>query len=224
MNKRKIVVITIIVVALILIAVSSWLIYKKFFKKDTTDTDTETDTETKIITSSTTFPIKKGMSGSDVVAIQKAINKKCKKNISEDGKFGPNTESALLSCYGVLAVNETLFKEMSSGTGCPEGTYPAYGRCISLKTKSTESKGFKKGDVVYPRLLGPLYVSQSPSSGTWFGKIVVTDLSKPIGVYENESTEGYSKVWVNTSAIMEDGIRIKKAPYWAYIYTSGLKK
>ncbi len=87
MNKRKIVVITIIVVALILIAVSSWLIYNKFFKKDTDDTGTDTDTsDTNIV-----FEDKP----SNVLSFQQYANSKgYSPKLAEDGKWGPKTSAA----------------------------------------------------------------------------------------------------------------------------------
>ncbi|MEV6321481.1 peptidoglycan-binding domain-containing protein [Nocardia sp. NPDC051787] len=41
--------------------------------------------------------MRSGDSGSGVIALQKALNKCYKAGLSEDGKFGPRTRSALMS-------------------------------------------------------------------------------------------------------------------------------
>jgi hypothetical protein len=122
MNKRKIVIITIIVVALILIAVSSWLIYKKFLNKeikrrkkdetDTTDTTTPPDFGTTNITGPT-----KPIELTDVKAFQIYANAKgYTPRLAEDNKWGPATAAAW-NIYGSQYKNYSLAKSPIVASG-----------------------------------------------------------------------------------------------------------
>jgi hypothetical protein len=43
------------------------------------------------------YPLQKGCKGNNVLSLQKALNKAYNTKLSEDGYFGPNTESALIA-------------------------------------------------------------------------------------------------------------------------------
>lgn len=90
-----------------------------------------------------------------------------------------------------------------------------------ITPKPIASTGFKKGDNVYLRL-NDIGIYEYPSYNSLIGKFVNVDLSKPIGVYEASSAEGFSKVWVNVSGVKLNGWILKK-PFWAYLRTAFLK-
>ncbi len=74
-------------------AISAWLIYKKFKKEDTELPppplpDYSGGGSGGGGYSTASFPVKKGMSGPMVIDIQDSINKKCKSNLATDGAFG----------------------------------------------------------------------------------------------------------------------------------------
>lgn len=84
MNKRKIIT---VVVILAIIAIALYFIFKKpAVKKDTITT------LDPII-----FPLKKGSSGTGVVAVQKYLNEKYNAGLDPDGEWGPITDAAALA-------------------------------------------------------------------------------------------------------------------------------
>jgi hypothetical protein len=189
--------------SLLLIGGAFWLWWRNRPKKDETKTDEGTiDTGTTgggtigggLPSSITDKP-------SNVLAFQKFANSKgYKPKLVEDGIWGAKT-SAAWNIWG---------KEYSKSSIIP-GVIP---RPIS-------SNVFKKGDAVYLKLNNTL-IYQYPSSNSSIGKFVNVNMSKPIGVYES-SIEGFSKIWANQSAVALNGTLLK-APFWAYIPTSLIKK
>jgi peptidoglycan hydrolase-like protein with peptidoglycan-binding domain len=235
--KRKIVVASIVLVVLILIFISSWLIYKKYIKKPIQDELPPDISSSGNLsgggTSSTpvgippSFPLRKGMSGPMISDIQNAVNKKCNANLVPDGKFGPMTESATKSCYGATQVNETLYTQMkidSTGSGCPDGQYkvPGIGCMKIMPTSAPVSNELKKGDAVVSRMPSIVLFS-APSGNTSIGKIVNLTPNKPIGVYELKSEGDFSKLWLNVSYVKNNGM-LGTPPAWVYVYSSLIKK
>lgn len=231
--KKKAIIIVIIVVVIIVLAVSSWIIYKKFFKSNTDigDDNLGEDGGEPLPPAtygggggyaSASFPIAKGMSGPQVIAVQDSINKKCNAGLTTDGKFGPKTETALKSCYGVTSVSQALFSQM--GSQCPPGMKPdpRYG-CVDAYKPTPAPTGLQKGNSVFAKTKD-LVLFSTPSGNSSFGRIPNNfDLSKSIGLYETVSTEGFSKVYVMVNYITNSGF-IGKAPVWAYVYTSLIRK
>lgn len=230
--KRKTVIVIIVIVVIILIAVSAWLLYKKFNKKE--DTLPSPDLgggsgSTGGGYSQASFPIKKGMSGSMISDIQDSINKKCKTNLITDGAFGPKTESALKSCYGTTTVNQELYTQMKidgAGSGCPEGQYKVPGiGCLKIggNTPVPVATGLQKGNVIFAKMPS-LVLFSTPSGNSSIGRIGNNfDISKPIGIYETASTEGFVKIWLNVSYVTNNG-GVGHAPVWVYVYSNLIKK
>ncbi len=176
-------------------AISAYLIYKRFSKSKV---GAGTNTNPLIYTpqifqggstsnQSTSFPIRQGMNGSQVAAIQHALNgSPCNAKLVEDGDFGPKTASALKICKGVTEVSQALFSQM---TGAPATTTSGSGT-------GTSSNAWKNGDPVY------LYGDQSalfsyPSSSYIVGKVEKTFfLDKPIGKYIKDTGTGYAEIAV----------------------------
>jgi hypothetical protein len=85
--KRKAIIITIVVAVLILVAVASWLIYKKFFKKENTDTNADT---TPPPIGTTSKPVGLNVKAFQIYANSKGYTPK----LLEDNKWGPATAAA----------------------------------------------------------------------------------------------------------------------------------
>lgn len=193
--KKKAIIIVIIVVVIIVLAVSSWIIYKKFFKSNTDigDDNLGEDGGEPLPPAtygggggyaSASFPIAKGMSGPQVIAVQDSINKKCNAGLVTDGKFGPKTESALKSCYGVTSVSQALFNQIAiptTGAINPTG----------VSGFSLGQRVFLKGSVAnlysYPQFANNYIVGSVEKS--FF-------LDKAIGQYISPATGGFSKIKV----------------------------
>jgi hypothetical protein len=96
--KRKAIIISIIVISLIIVAVASWLIYNKYFKKPT-DTDSDSDTDSN---NTNTTPTKPTGGPTDVRAFQdwmdayrpNWVNGKNLKQGIGYGTYGPSTQKA----------------------------------------------------------------------------------------------------------------------------------
>ncbi len=229
--KRKIIVGSIVLVVLILIVISSWLIYNKYIKKPIQD---ELPPDPGASTSSAppvgitpSFPLRKGMSGPMISDVQNAVNKKCNANLVPDGKFGPMTEAATKSCYGATQVNEALYTQMkidSTGSGCPEGQYkvPGIGCMKIMPTSAPASNQLKKGDAVVSRMPSIVLFS-APAGNTSIGKISNLTTDKQIGVYELKSEGDFSKLWLNVSYVKNNGM-LGNPPAWVYVYSSVIKK
>ena len=234
--KRKSVIIIIVIVVIIMLAISSWLIYKKYFKNTSTDGDGELPPPSPDYSGGgsggysypASFPIRKGMSGSTVTDVQKAINKKCNANLTTDGAFGPKTESALKSCYGSTTVSEALYTQMKIDTpvsGCQEGYYKGPLGCMKIGggTPAPAPTGMQKGNPVFAKTPS-LVLFSYPNGSSSFGRLANNfDISKSIGLYETASSEGFSKVYVMVNYIKNNGM-LGNAPVWAYVYTSLIKK
>mgnify|MGYP000051688555 CR=1 FL=1 len=230
--KRKIVVASIVLVVLILIFISSWLIYKKYIKKPIQDelppdTNSSSGTNSAPVGITPSFPLRKGMSGPMISDVQNAVNKKCNANLVPDGKFGPMTEAATKSCYGATQVNEALYTQMkidSTGSGCPDGQYkvPGIGCMKILPTSTPASNELKKGDAVVSRMPSIVLFS-SPAGNTSIGKIVNLTPDKSIGVYELKSEGDFSKLWLNVNYVKNNGM-LGTPPAWVYVYSSVIKK
>jgi hypothetical protein len=194
MKNKKAVIITIVIVAIIMLAVASWLIYKKFFKKDSTEEDVKdetmpdwgtnnTTTYSQTQLSNATFPIKKGMKGSEVEKIQAAINKKCGAGLTVDGDFGSRTESALFSCYKTKEVSTALFTQMGFdlGSGSPAA-----------------STGFSKGNKVYLKGNSVGIYNFPESKSQWIvGNVTKSILgTNPFGTWVGKANSSFDKVLV----------------------------
>lgn len=230
--KRKIIVTTIILIVLILIVISSLIIYKKYIKKPIQDElppsdDSGNSTSSAPVGITPSFPLRKGMSGPMISDVQNAVNKKCNANLVPDGKFGPMTESATKSCYGVTQVNEALYTQMkidSTASGCKDGEYklPGMGCVKILPTSTPKLNELKKGDLVVSRMPSIVLFS-SPSGNTSIGKIINLSTDKPIGIYELKSEGDFSKIWLNVNYVKNNGL-LGTPPAWVYVYSSMIKK
>lgn len=229
--KRKIVVASIVLIVLILIFISSWLIYKKYIKKPIQDelppADSSNGTSSApAIGITPSFPLRKGMSGPMISDVQNAVNKKCNANLVPDGKFGPMTEAATKSCYGATQVNEALYTQMKidSTGGCPSGQYkvPGIGCMKTISIPTPASSELKKGDLVVSRMPSIVLFS-SPAGNTSIGKIVNLTPDKSIGVYELKSEGDFSKLWLNVNYVKNNGM-LGTPPAWVYVYSSSIKK
>lgn len=230
--KRKIVVAGIVLVVLILILISSWIVYKKYIKKPIQDelppdTSSGSGTSSAPVGITPSFPLRKGMSGPMISDVQNAVNKKCNANLVPDGKFGPMTESATKSCYGATQVNEALYTQMkidSTGSGCPDGQYkvPGIGCMKIMPTSTPASNQLKKGDAVVSRMPSIVLFS-NPAGNTSIGKISNLTPDKQIGVYELKSEGDFSKLWLNVSYVKNNGL-LGTPPAWVYVYSSLIKK
>ena len=242
--KRKIIVAVIIFIVITLIIISSWLVYKKYIKDAPIEDELPPPPPDNNSGGGTpppnntvmSFPLKKGMDNSSVIDVQNALNKKCKANLVADGKFGPKTESALKSCYGVTQVNEALYTQMKSDVtgGCPEGKYKVPGiGCISIfPTTPTQNPattlggaaaiGLKKGENVVSRM-PTMVLFSAPVGNSSIGKISNLDSNKIIGVFESIASSEFSKLWLNVSYVKNNGM-IGSPPAWVYVYTSLIKK
>lgn len=58
------------------------------------------------------FPLKNGSTGPFVQEAQKAINAKCGYSLVTDGKFGPKSESAALSCLGAKTISWPMYQNL----------------------------------------------------------------------------------------------------------------
>jgi hypothetical protein len=209
MKNRKAVIITIVIVAIIMLAVASWLIYKRFFKKDSTDEDVKDETMPDWSTNNSTtptysqttfgtsFPIKKGARGSEVEKIQAAINKKCGAGLTTDGDFGPRTESALLSCYNTKEVSSALFTQM----GFDLGGSPAV------------PTGFSRGNKVYLKGSSAGIYSFPEAKGQWIvGNVTKSILgTNPFGTWVGKANSSFDKVLV-VGYIGKDGKPVVLSP------------
>lgn len=188
--KKKAIIIVIIVVVIVL-AVSSWIIYKKFFKSntDTGDLLGEGEDEPPVTYGGggggyapSSFPIQKGMSGPQVIAVQDSINKKCNAGLVTDGKFGPKTETALKSCYGTATVSQALFSQMTATGGINPGIVTGF---------SSGQRVFLKGNVAN------LYSYPSFATNYIVGSVEKSFfLDKAIGQYVSPATGGFAKIKV----------------------------
>ena len=200
--KRKAVVIIIVIVVLILIAVSTWLIYKKYIKAPVVDNSGGGDQTPPPYTgggysgggggggySPSSFPVKKGMSGSTVADIQDSINKKCKSNLVTDGIFGPKTEAALKSCYSATEVSQALYTQMKMDSG-------ASGAAATVTGTTGSTSGFSAGAFVYLKpSVTNVYTYPAFDSTYILGSIEKSIvLDKPIGIYVSSATNGFSKI------------------------------
>ena len=185
--SRKSVVVIIVIIVIILIAVSAWLVYKKYFKAPVAGDGGDQTPPPYDYTpppsgggySSVSFPIKKGMSGQMVVDVQDSINKKCKSNLTADGKFGPLTQSALKSCYNATTVSQALYTQMKlDAVGSPS------------------TNGFNAGDKVYLKSsIANIYNYPSFDSSYILGSMEKSSfLDKPIGYYVSPATSGFVKI------------------------------
>lgn len=192
MKNRKAVIIIIVIVAIILLGVASWLLYKKFGKKDSTedeDLDLAKDESnpppsyTPSYGSGASFPIKKGMKGSEVEKIQLAINKKCSAGLVPDGDFGNKTKTALQSCYNVSEVSQALYTQM----GFDLGGSPA-----------AASTGFSRGNKVYLKGSSAGIYSVPEAAGQWvIGNVTKAVLkTNPFGTWVGKANSSFDKVLV----------------------------
>lgn len=76
------------------------------------NTNSTTPAPTVNIPAPAGFPLKNGSSSPYVQLLQKAINTKCGSGLSTDGKFGPKTESAALSCIGTKTVSWQQYQSL----------------------------------------------------------------------------------------------------------------
>ena len=118
------------------------------------------------------------------------------------GSYGPSTQSAW-NTY------KTEFQNLRGtiGTTLPKSQPPT-----TLITK---------GANFYP-VLKSIALFQYPAGNSLMGKIISNDLTKPIGVFDSYVGE-FAKVWMNNNGVDNNGMLIK-APYWAYVYKSMIKK
>ena len=63
------------------------------------------------------FPLKKGMKGNGVKAVQKALNDKYNSGLDTDGCFGRLTQNALYDAVRRYEVNQDLYMELLSENG-----------------------------------------------------------------------------------------------------------
>ncbi len=84
-NKKKIIVVTII---LIIIVIALYFIFKKPKVEDK-----KTIEEPLAIV----FPLKKGSTGTGVIAVQKYLNGKYNAGLTPDGSWGPVTDAAVMA-------------------------------------------------------------------------------------------------------------------------------
>ncbi len=99
MNKKKIIV-TIVILAIIAIAL--YFIFKKPAEVEKTSTIAE---PSPII-----FPLKKGSTGSGVIAVQKYLNEKYNAGLTPDGSWGPITDAAALTYLKRDNVSANVFQ------------------------------------------------------------------------------------------------------------------
>lgn len=189
--KRKTVIIIVIFLAIVIIGVSAWLIYKNT-KKDEFKDPYEGGDEPLMPPvggggSPSKFPISRGMSGPEVTTIQDSINKKCKANLATDGKFGPLTENALKSCYGTTSVSQALFNQMKSDTGSPISGMPITPPSAFTANQKIYLKGSAANIYSYPAFANNYIVGTLEKS--FF-------LDKSIGLYIAPATGGFSKIKV----------------------------
>lgn len=80
-----------------------------------------------ICTKGNAFPLSQGSCGSNVVSLQVALNKYAKSGISNDGKFGPKTKSALAAAMGKTSITlselQTFIKNNTANTTKPKKDY-----------------------------------------------------------------------------------------------------
>jgi len=243
--KRKAIIIIIIIVVIILMAVSAWLLYKRFGGKKT-GTGEEFIPDPNVGGgggggySPASFPVRKGMSGPIVVDVQNAINKKCNAGLTPDGAFGPKTEAALKSCYaGITEVSQAVYTQMKIDTTTPAGVVVP----PTWRPSTTQPTGLKPGDKVYAKTLGTLLLYKIPSSSSGsVGKIEIGITSQncgekdyvyvcshlPIGTYISDSVEGFSKIRVEANHLYDAGFfagnQWTTTPQEYYVYTSLIKK
>lgn len=228
MKNRKVVIITIVIVAVVLLSLASWLLYKKFFKKDSSEdndvskdgmpdwSSTPSSSSSTIYSapassSGTSFPIKRGMKGADVVKIQEAINKKCGAGLVTDGDFGRMTESALMSCYKTKEVSQALFTQM----GFDKTSSPA-----------PSVTGFSKGSKVYIKGDSIALYSYPEAKSKW----VIGNISKaivktnPIGTWVSKANGTFDKVSVIGYINLKNEIVVLSKPQEVFVYSSLISK
>lgn len=129
------------------------------------------------------FPLRKGMKGSHVKALQQKLG------ITADGAFGNNTEAALLTKYGVTTVSQELFRSItqpltSTSTNLLNIITP---KPVSTKDTSTILKSGSRGADVYrlQKWLGfkdkNVARKGEPIADSVFGKQTLTALQKKTG-------------------------------------------
>jgi len=158
-------------------------------------------------TGSTTTPTASGPS--DVKAFQDWMDKNHPnwvkgKNLNKGsgyGSYGPSTQAAW----------KTYKDEFQKPMG-NVGIVPKPMAQTSL---------ISKGQNVYPRLKN-IDLFQYPAGNSLMGKVISNDLTKPIGVFDSYVGD-FAKIWMNKSGVKLNGMLLK-APYWAYVYKSMVKK
>lgn len=128
-NKTNKVILIVVIVAIW--GVVTYYLYKKNKEKNTTPTNsnfgssgTDTNINTNTNTSGTSskwqpekFPLQKGMQGTKVSQLQKALNIKHQAGLVEDGKFGDKTYGALIKFGYGYPVTDILYVNITRTTG-----------------------------------------------------------------------------------------------------------
>lgn len=105
MNKKKIIIVTIVIIVL---GIALWLIFKKPTEK-TPETKVTSDGDSVII--DTTFPLKNGSKGSAVSSLQKYLNTKYNAGLKVDGVWGILTNNAVTTYLKRDNISSAIYKD-----------------------------------------------------------------------------------------------------------------
>lgn len=126
-NKTNKIILIVVIVAIL--GVVTYYLYKKNKEKNTTPTNSNfgsfgTAAGTNTTTTGTgskwqpeNFPLQKGMQGTKVLQLQKALNIKHQAGLVEDGKFGDKTYGALIKFGYGYPVTDILYVNITRTTG-----------------------------------------------------------------------------------------------------------
>lgn len=218
MNKRKVVIIVIIIFIIILLTVGIYFVVRS---KPKTESDADIyakGEETPPIpggppTSSggslvnNEFPLKKGMRGTLVSNVQSKLssNPTCLNSLkiagasvpTADGVFGPITEKALKTCFGVTQVSKELYDSMmkaqptTTSNTAPAVVIPMGGKIVAYDAKASGVNTYKTKNPTMANLFK--YYPNGSNIGTFLAKDGI--FSKVIASEDN------TVVWVMTSQI-----------------------
>lgn len=112
----------------LLTAILAYVVYGVIKKKPTTFGEFADDTKSTISTATQDFtswafgsykdqgfPLKRGSGGEDVRSLQKFLNAESGLSLAEDGKFGANTESAVLANQSPFATFKSMYPTAIKG-------------------------------------------------------------------------------------------------------------
>jgi hypothetical protein len=140
-SKKTVLIVIVIIVAVILLSVASWLIYKKFVKKDEEKNDNPlTDEENPIVTDTNTNTQGRP---TDVLAFQKFANSKgYSPKLVEDGIWGGKTASAWAIWKGDFLKPAKLESSVNPYLNPFAGAYPVFNTNPNANPTSNVATGY----------------------------------------------------------------------------------